>query len=225
MPRKLLITYVVEAAACAAILFGAAGTLAWPAGWGFMALFFGATLPMGLRLAREDPALLAERMRSPIQPGQPAWDRVILSLLVSAMLVWLVLMPLDAVRFGWSAMPAWLQWVGGAGLLLSLWMMDRAFRANTFLAPVVRIQAERGHRVITTGPYAIVRHPMYSGALVMFFSTALLLGSWWGVAGAAVLSMLLVARTVMEDRELHLRLAGYPDYARRVRWRLVPHVW
>jgi protein-S-isoprenylcysteine O-methyltransferase Ste14 len=225
MLRKLLIAYVVEAAACAAILFGAAGTLAWPAGWAFMALFFGATVPLTIRLARDDPALLAERMRSPIQPDQPVWDRVVLSLLFAAMLAWLVLMPLDAVRFGWSAMPAWLQWAGGAGVLLSFWMMDRAARANTFLAAVVRIQAERGHRVITTGPYAIVRHPMYSGALVLFLSTSLLLGSWWGLAGAAMLSLLLVARTVMEDRELHLRLAGYPDYARRVRWRLVPHVW
>ena len=138
---------------------------------------------------------------------------------------WLPLMGLDAVRFRWSVMPVWLQCAGGALMLLSFRMFGRVFRENTFLAPVVRIQTERGHKVISTGPYAIVRHPLYAAALIYLPANALLLGSWYGLAGSFVLSGGLVFRTAMEDRELHRGLAGYTEYAARVRYRLIPFVW
>jgi len=134
-------------------------------------------------------------------------------------------MGLDAVRFGWSAMPAWVQWLGAALLLLSYWAMGLVFRENTFLAPVVRIQTEREHKVISTGPYAVVRHPLYAAALAWLAGTALMLGSWWGLVACIAFAIILVIRTALEDRELHRGLPGYPDYAGRVRYRLVPFVW
>ncbi|WP_026868922.1 methyltransferase family protein [Inquilinus limosus] len=225
MPRKVWIALAIEALVFALLLFGAAGTLRWPAAWVYLVLFFGLAVPFCLWLARHDPALLQERMKSPFQKGQPLWDRILLPVLFALFPLWLVLIGLDAVRFGWSAMPAWLQWAGAAALILSLLAMGLVFRENTFLAPVVRIQEERAHRVITTGPYAVVRHPLYTAALVWFAATALMLGSWWGLVACIAFAVILAMRTALEDRELHRGLPGYPDYARRVRHRLVPFVW
>ena len=205
-------------------LFGAAGTLRWPAAWAYLVLIFGPGLLITLELAKRDPALLEERMKPVIQKDQPLWDRILITTFLALWLGWFVLMGLDA-RYGWSAMPVWLQWIGAAGVLLTMWIWFLIFRENTFLAPVVKIQKERGHKVISSGPYAIVRHPMYAAALVFFAATALLLGSWYGLAGALLLAAWLVVRTALEDRELKHGLAGYTDYAARVRYRLVPLIW
>jgi len=103
--------------------------------------------------------------------------------------------------------------------------MYKVFRENTFLAPVVKLQHDRGQRVVSTGPYAIVRHPMYAIAVPYFISMALLLGSWYGVGVSLFLDAALVLRTIGEDRLLQSSLDGYSDYAQRVRYRLIPHVW
>src|SRR5580692_7367944 len=138
---------------------------------------------------------------------------------------WLILMGLDAVRFRWSVMPKWLQLIGVVGIVLSFWICYCTFRENTFLAPVVRIQKERGHKVISTGPYSIVRHPLYAGALLLMPATSLLLGSWYGVLGSVVVAAGVVIRTLMEEKTLLRELEGYPEYARRVRYRLIPFAW
>ena len=122
-------------------------------------------------------------------------------------------------------MPASVQLLGALCLLLSLLIITLTFRANSFAAPVVKIQKERGHRVATGGPYRYVRHPMYSGSLFFFIGTALLLGSWWGLAFAPVFALLLAVRIPLEERALRAGLAGYDDYAARVRYRLIPRVW
>jgi protein-S-isoprenylcysteine O-methyltransferase Ste14 len=209
----------------AALLFGGAGTLGWIAGWAYLGLFFGIAVPITVSLARHDPALLRERMKPLIQPGQPLWDKILMPAFLVAYLGWMVLMPLDAVRFRWSRMPVWLEAAGAAGVALGMWICYLAFRENTFLAPVVRIQSERGQRVISSGPYRVVRHPMYAGALVLLPSSALMLGSWYGLAGSALLIAGLVTRTTLEDRELRQGLPGYQAYAGRVRWRLIPGIW
>ena len=98
-------------------------------------------------------------------------------------------------------------------------------RANSFAAPVVKIQKDRGQAVITTGPYAIVRHPMYFGALFYIAGTSLVLGSWWGLATVPILALLLGIRIGIEEKTLRTGLDGYDDYARRVRWRLIPLIW
>jgi protein-S-isoprenylcysteine O-methyltransferase Ste14 len=225
MGVKVWLTLAVEAVIFSALLFGAAGTIRWPAGWAYLIIFFVAALWITLLLARHDPALLAERMKLPVQKGQPFWDKILILPMIIAWCAWLVLMGLDAVRFRWSVMPLWLQCAGGALIVLSFWMIARVYRENPFLTAVVKIQTERGHRVISTGPYAIVRHPLYAAVLIYLPANALLLGSWYGLAGSFVLSGGLVFRTAMEDRELRRGLAGYTEYAARVRYLLIPFVW
>ena len=146
--------------------------------------------PAASWLARHDPALLAERMRPMMQPDQPAADKTFVLVFGFAALIWFLAIGLDIREHG-IRMPWGLQALGLAMLLFSsgfiLWVM----RENSFAAPVIRLQTERGHRVITTGPYALVRHPMYSGTVLFFVGAPLLLGSWWGVAMSPLLALLV----------------------------------
>src|SRR5215469_8571979 len=161
-------------------LFLAAGTIAWPAGWIYLILLYGWLLIGILLLLKYNPGLLAERINiSP--PNQKAWDKVFVLLLDVFFFAWVILMPLDAVRFHWSWMPLWLQVAGGIALVVSFVLMSLTFRENSYLSPMVRVQEERGQTVISTGPYHLVRHPMYAGGLFMFLGTPLLLGSWYGL--------------------------------------------
>jgi protein-S-isoprenylcysteine O-methyltransferase Ste14 len=224
MPAKVAFAIAAEALVFALVLFAAAGTTDWPACWVFLVLFFGPAALLTAITARRDPALLAERMKPPIQKGQPVWDRIFLVILAVLFLSWLVSMGLDA-RDRWSQMPDWLRALGAATMMVSWWICYRVFGANTFLAPVVKIQAERDQTVISTGPYAIVRHPFYAGAILLLVGSALLLGSWAGVAGAGLIALGIAIRIPGEEHELRLHLAGYNDYAAHVRYRLVPHIW
>jgi protein-S-isoprenylcysteine O-methyltransferase Ste14 len=225
MALRLALIGTVEILGLAALLFGGAGTLRWPAGWAYLILFVAGSAWITAGLARRDPALLAERMKLPMQKGQPLWDKALFPILMVAFVGWEALMGMDAVRFHWSAMPEWLQWAGGALSVASFLVMDRTTRENPFLATVVRIQTEREQRVISSGPYAVVRHPLYAAATIYLPASALLLGSWYGLAGSALLLAAVVFRTAMEDRELRRGLEGYTEYAMRVRWRLVPFLW
>jgi protein-S-isoprenylcysteine O-methyltransferase Ste14 len=222
---KALLEVLAEFAVFAALLFVSAGTLLWPAGWAFIVLFFGFALAIVLWLAREDPELLAERMSSPIQRGQPLWDKVFVAAVLLLFLTWLIVMPLDAVRFRWSEVPGWLQLMGALGVVLSFYIMFLTFRENAYLAMVVKVQEERGQTVVTSGPYRYVRHPMYVSMFLFFPAAALLLGSWWGLLLCAVLLGLLVWRIPLEEQMLENGLAGYDEYKQNVRYRLIPHVW
>ena len=122
-------------------------------------------------------------------------------------------------------MPLWLQVVGGIGIAFGFYAFHVVMMTNTFAAPVVKIQSERKHQVISTGPYAYVRHPMYAGAVLMILGTPLLLGSWYGLIVAAVLLALLALRAVKEENTLKAELEGYDAYAARVQYRLVPGIW
>jgi len=222
---KALLEVFGEFAVFAALLFVCAGTLLWPAGWAFMALFFGFALAIVLWLARKEPELLAERMSSPMQSGQPLWDKVFVVAVMVLFVAWLIVMPLDAVRFGYSEVPGWLQIFGALGVVLSFYIMFLTFRENAYLAMVVKVQQERGQSVVSTGPYRYVRHPMYASTLLFFPGSALLLGSWWGLMFCTVLLGLLVWRIPLEERMLENGLDGYDEYERNVRYRLIPHVW
>ncbi len=145
------------------VLFLAAGTLAWPAGWIFLILFYSFVVVAVRLLSRHNPGLLEERM-SVFKPN-PKRDTMFL-LLCAVSLVWLVVMPLDAVRFHWSQVPLWLQVVGALVLVGSFACMYLAFRENAYLTPTVRIQEERGHAVVSTGPYRYVRHPVLEERLL-----------------------------------------------------------
>jgi len=141
------------------------------------------------------------------------------------MFVLCIVAGLDAVRFGWTTMHVSVQVVGVVGLLLSMAVTYWAMLSNPFLSTAVRIQEERGHQVVSTGPYRWVRHPMYVGVILLWPSTALILGSWWAVIPGLIISMIIVVRTALEDRMLQAELPGYADYAKRVRQRLIPGVW
>jgi protein-S-isoprenylcysteine O-methyltransferase Ste14 len=207
------------------VLFLAAGTLDWAGAWIWLGEMTVVFLLGGLWFARHDPALLKERLAPPIQKDQTSADKILLNLFILVIFGALALMGLDAVRFRWSSVPIWVQVIGNAILLLSVWVYFQTLRENTFAANVVKIQGVRGHTVIATGPYRHVRHPMYAATIGFLFGTSLLLGSWWGVAAVLLLFVVLGIRIQAEERTLRVGLAGYDDYAANVRYRLIPLVW
>jgi protein-S-isoprenylcysteine O-methyltransferase Ste14 len=224
--QKLLIIELIGVLVIFALaLFLGAGTIFWPAGWVFLVLFFGADAALGLWLLKHDPGLLQERMTGFGKSGEPFWDKVFFVVLQVGFLAWLVLMPLDAVRFRWSQMPAWLQVTGAILLLGSFYFFFLTFRENPYLSPVVRVQRERGHTVISTGPYQYVRHPMYAAAVIFMAGTALLLGSWCGLLLGLLFTLALVFRAIREEGVLRAGLPGYDEYMARVRYRFIPKVW
>jgi protein-S-isoprenylcysteine O-methyltransferase Ste14 len=218
-----------------AILFGSGGDWAWPRGWVFIVEMAVSSVLIGGWLARHDPALFESRLSRPFQRDQMPWDRLFLAGAMIAFVAWLVLMGLDGRRFGWSHAPMpipgqwipgqWFETSGAVLIALCMILVWRVFRYNSFAAPQVRIQADRGQRVISDGPYRIVRHPMYAAAILYFLGTPLLLGSWWGLLPVPLFVAGLGARAVGEERMLRHALPAYNDYARRVRFRLVPGVW
>ena len=224
MIAKLLLQNSIFVAALGALLFASAGTLDWPAAWVFLVVSAILGPACGLWLAKTDPALLAERLRPTFQADQPAADKKFMLAFAVATLIWLVAIGLDR-RAQASDVPLVLHVLGLAMYLLSTALIMWVFRANSFAAPVVKVQAERHHRVISTGPYAFVRHPMYSGVMLFFVGVPLLLGSWWGVAIAPTFAVLFAIRARIEERALVEGLPDYADYAARVRYRLVPGLW
>src|SRR5215472_11413068 len=224
MIAKLVISTAALTLVLAIVLLSAAGTIHWPAAWGYLAEFSALNIGVGLWLARHDPGLLAERLGSPFQRAQKAWDKAFMAVVMVLYFGWITLIGLDE-RWAISRMPTWLQWAGALLVALSMYVVFLTFRENSYAAPVVKIQRERGQTVVTTGPYAIVRHPMYAGGILIFLGTPLQLGSWLGLVTSLVLMPLLSVRIVLEERVLRTELDGYDDYARRVRWRLIPRIW
>ena len=225
MVVRLIVQILLWLIVMGVLLFVPAGDLDWPAGWVFLATMMASAVILSVWLARHDPALLAERMKFPVRREQKGWDRIVTALLLIAYVAWTALAGLDAGRFYWSSMPLILQALGLALIVACMVFAWLTFRENTFAAPVVRIQTERGQKAVTTGPYALVRHPMYAGALLFMIGQPLLLGSWWALAAAPVLVLLMAIRAVGEERELARALPGYADYMKRVRFRLIPGVW
>jgi protein-S-isoprenylcysteine O-methyltransferase Ste14 len=224
MIAKWLLQSLIWVAAMGALLFVPAGTLHWPAAWVFLATMAVIALGCGWWLARTDPALLAERMRPPMRDDQPAADKKIVVAFGIASLLWFAVIGLD--RRGQSSdMPWALQALGLAMLLASTCFVMWVMHENSFASAAVRVQTERSHRVVDSGPYAWVRHPMYSGAIVFFVGAALLLGSWWGVAMSLLFVVLFAIRAGIEERTLTAGLPDYADYAARVRYRLLPGLW
>lgn len=207
----------------AAAILWPAGRLDYPAGWVLIAMFALGSAAMILWLARRDPKLLRERMSLPVQREQKPWDRIWLTLFMIGFCIWLPLSSWDAARTGFTVVPLWLQISGAAFILaegVGIWW---TFRENSFAAPVVKLQ--EGQRTIDTGPYAIVRHPMYASALLLFIGVPLLLGSWLGLALAVLFVVAIAWRAVHEESALRAELQDYEAYTRRVRYRLVPGVW
>ena len=215
MVVRLIVQTVLWLAVMGALLFVPAGTQRWTAAWVFLLEMGALGLALGFWLSAHDPGLLKERLGSLFQREQKAWDRVGMAILLATFAGWFILMALDAVRFGYSDVPLWLQIVGALSIAGAVYVCFLTFRENSFAAPVVKVQKARGHKVVTSGPYRVVRHPMYAGALLFFVGTPLLLGSWFGLAFAPVLTLLLAGRIVMEERTLTDELDGYREYSRQ----------
>ena len=207
------------------LLFLPADHWQWPQAWAFLALFAIGSIAFSAWLWRRDPALLAARLGSLVQHGQPLWDRIFLLTFVSLWCGWLVLMALDAQAWHTSAMPPLLNVLGGLWVIAGFVATLFVFRENSFAVPVVRVQTEREQRVIDTGPYAWVRHPLYAAALLYLVGMPFLLGSWYGWLIVPVMMAGLAWRAVFEERLLQRDLPGYADYLTRVRYRLIPGVW
>jgi protein-S-isoprenylcysteine O-methyltransferase Ste14 len=207
-------------------LFVPAGTLDWPGAWIFLLLFIGGMFATMGWLKRRDPALFAERAHKGwMQPGQPGWDRAFGIIMGLAWYGWITLTGLDARWSGGLPVPAAGLAAGAALMAAGYLLAARAMAANTFATTVVRLQAERGQTVVDRGPYAIVRHPMYSASLLIHIGTAVLLGSKVGLAAVPLLAILLGIRAVLEERTLREGLAGYDAYTAKVRFRIVPFLW
>jgi protein-S-isoprenylcysteine O-methyltransferase Ste14 len=205
-------------------LFLPAGSLTWLSGWVFLVLFFGFFTIVNIWLFKHNPGLLQERM-SLGRSDQKGWDKILFPLLLALPFAWLAFISLDAVRFHWSIIPAWVQVVGAAILLFSFRLLFLTFRENSYLSTVVRIQEDRGHKVVSSGPYHYVRHPMYSAFIPFMLGTPLLLGSWYGVLLGLGFMVVLARRAVLEENTLREELHGYADYMTQVKYRILPYVW
>jgi protein-S-isoprenylcysteine O-methyltransferase Ste14 len=208
------------------ILFFLADDWRWTEGWIFSILFCSLSFATLVYLYLNDPALLNERFGPPVQKDQKFWDKILLSAFFLVFLIWFAIMPLDAQRFSWSPdFPLWIK-VGGTLLfILAFTILFAALKENTFAAPVVKMQKERGQRVISTGLYGIVRHPMYTGGTLLFIGGSLLLGSLYGLAMGVLLTVILAARSIGEEEMLKQELDGYVEYMKKVKWRLIPFVF
>jgi protein-S-isoprenylcysteine O-methyltransferase Ste14 len=218
----------------AARVAGFGGVLLWPAGtwrwweaWVMIGLWSLFAVSAILFLSRHDPALLAERLKTlPVQRGQKRWDQRLMAAVVVIGVGLVVLPGLDVIRFRWhQPFPVWLE-LGAMALHLPLFgFLGWIMYSNSFLASVVKIDTARNHHVVTSGPYAWVRHPMYVAVIILVFATVVALGSPLGLVPAALLAALVVLRTRLEDHTLLAELDGYREYARTTRYRLLPGVW
>ncbi len=225
MITRIVVQTTLWLAGMGGVLFVAAGDWRWPQGWALLAELGVCSFAVSFWLLRHDPALLATRLSGPIGRDQVPWDRLFMPAIALVFLGWTVLIAMDARRLGWSRMPLWTQALGAVLIALGMLVVWQTFRFNTFAAPQVRVQTARAHRVITDGPYRIVRHPMYAGGMLVFLGIPLLLGSWWGVVAVPLLLLGIAPRAVGEERLLRRELSGYDEYAKRVRFRLIPGVW
>jgi len=224
----MLISLIKQALGFSALfglsLFLPAGTFAWPAAWIFLVMFLGLFVGVHGWLLKHNPALLEERLHLS-RTDQKSWDKVLFPLVLVSIFAWVAFMSFDAARFHWSSMPVWMQGVGVIVLLISFYLLFLTFRENPYLSTVVRMQDERGQKVVSSGPYRYVRHPMYLAVLLFMAGAALLLGSFYGLLAMLAPMLVFVRRAVLEEQMLHKELPGYTEYTQRVKYRLIPFIW
>ena len=227
MKTKLVVLYILEQmlgiVGMAVALFWSAGRIDWWPPWAAIAVWLACYTAMDILLIRFNPDLMAERLTPP--KGAKTWDRAILSILRLTELVRYVLAGLDQ-RYGWTGgFPLAVQIAALMVCVLSYALLAWAMVSNPFFSQIVRIQSDRGHAVVADGPYRYVRHPAYVGMIVFEPAMSTLLASWWALIASGLCVILLILRTALEDRTLQAELTGYVDYARQVRYRLLPGIW
>jgi len=222
LPARAWIAVVVLVVVMGVILFVAAGSARYWEAWAYLAIFGGAAALLTLQLLERDRALLERRMHGgPTAERRPAQKLIMLG--TSIGFVALLVVPALDYRFGWSTVPVGVVVAADVLVVLGFVLIARVYRENTFSSATIQIAANQ--RVVSTGPYAIVRHPMYVGGLVYLGATPLALGSLWGLIPITAILPLLIWRLLDEEHYLARELPGYADYQRRVRYRLVPFVW
>ncbi len=207
----------------AVMLFLAAGTVNWMAGWAMVIIMASWVMATAIVVIPRYPELLAERLGP--KKGAKTWDTALLGLYGVAMMIMWIVAGLD-LRNSWSSGIGPVAQIGAmlvviAGYALVVW----ATGVNAFFSQVVRIQSEREHTVISSGPYRYVRHPAYVGMILVVSGAPVMLGSWWTLIPGVVSAILVIVRTALEDRTLQAELPGYTVYVQRVRYRLLPGVW
>ncbi len=211
------------AAALGMSLFLSFGRVDWLMGWIYIGLRVGTGVVSMVVMIKKYPGLLEERFHP--GGGAKAWDNLISNLTILFSLVTLIVAGLD-MRFGWSPeLAIVIQLIAAVVWLLGDCISKWAAVSNRFYSRVVRVQKDRGHTVVTHGPYQYVRHPGYSGGLVAGLATPIMLGSLWALVAGVMLALLLIIRTSLEDKALHHELVGYVEYAQQTRYRLVPGIW
>lgn len=224
---KVWVSFVIRMTLFAVMLMWPAGTLYWWEAWVIVGLWAIYGVVITCYLLRHDPALLVERLKLvPLHKEQKAWDKVIMLLFFIAGLALYIVPGFDVVRYEWSeSLPLWMKILAMLIHLPCFVLLGWVMRENTYLAQVVKIDKARGHHVITTGPYALVRHPMYTIIIILLFAVPVALGSRFALFLAVFLTVLLIVRTYLEDRTLHAELQGYPEYAKQTRYKLIPGLW
>ena len=217
---RLILGYVLMAA----FLFIPAGSIYWIEAWIYIILQFSFSIATFLWLRKNNPELLRERMGL-VKREVKSWDKVLMISTTPFFFALIVIPGLDAVRFHWSFISGEVKMLGTIGIFFSLTLFFVVIRENTFLSNVVRIQEERGHCVITTGPYRFVRHPMYVAVITLFFAIPVALGSLYGIIPAGFLAVGIIIRTSLEDKILQRELSGYKEYTQETKYRLLPGVW
>lgn len=208
----------------AVLCFGGAGRLNWLRGWVWFVIYGASMSVTAAVVHRFNPDLFQARARWR-RKDTKKFDRIFLSIFAPLIFLQILVAGMDAGRFGWMPLPRWTLFPGVALLLAATTLVTWVLAVNPFAETSVRVQEERGQRVISAGPYRLVRHPMYVGLMLTYLANALMLGSGWAAVIGAAISALLVWRTFCEDNFLRGNLAGYSEYAARTRFRLVPGLW
>jgi protein-S-isoprenylcysteine O-methyltransferase Ste14 len=204
-------------------LFWSAGQIDWWPAWASIAVTLAWIIATAIVIFHINPDLLAERLGP--RKGAKPWDTAIMSILGLTELVRYILAGLDQ-RYGWTGgFPLAAQIAALILCVLGYALFVWATASNAFFSQIVRIQSERGHTVVAGGPYHYVRHPAYFGAILYELAVPVLLASWWALIASGLNAILLILRTALEDRTLQAELTGYVDYARQVRYRLLPGIW
>jgi protein-S-isoprenylcysteine O-methyltransferase Ste14 len=206
----------------AIVLFGPAWTLDYPEAWVYLAIFGGSAALIAAYLLRKDPRLLERRLKAGPGAEQQKTQNIIQAFASIAFIGILVVPSLDR-RLGWSHVPLPIVVLGDILVILGFFAVFMVFKVNSFTAGTIEVASDQ--QVISTGPYAIVRHPMYSGALVLLLGTPLALGSYWGLLMVIPITLTIIWRLLDEERFLANNLQGYAAYCQTVRYRLLPFVW
>jgi len=227
MDTRLLVRYAIRETlglvVMGAALFWPAGRLDWWPAWAALGVMAAWIISTAVIILRTNPGLLAERLGP--RTGAKRWDTLIMSMLGITQLVRYIVAGLDQ-RYGWTGgFPPVTQIAALGVCAVGYGLVTWATASNRFFSQIVRIQAEREHAVEEGGPYHYLRHPGYLGAILFELAVPVLLASWWALIAGGVGAALLVLRTALEDRTLRAELGGYAEYARQVRFRLLPGIW